>query len=128
MNRIILKYFQFFACKAEDALPVLTPRKTARRRTLTNLKGETMISKFLTNDKWLSDYALSCGYIETNEGYTEGLYRLSLEKEANIYHVKLFHTDIGRVLWNSYDTLTEARKAFKRELSLHNLKRQIPNE
>ena len=42
MNRIILKYFQFFACKAEDALLVLTHRKTARRRTLTNLKGDTM--------------------------------------------------------------------------------------
>lgn len=85
-----------------------------------------MISKFLTNDKWLSDYSLSCGYIETNAGYNDNAeFRLSLWKDS-IYHVRLHHNDNGRIFWDSFDTLTEAREAFKRTLKNYNLKRAIP--
>lgn len=87
----------------------------------------TSSPKFYTKDKWLTDYALSCGYLEVNEGYNgDSLYRLSLEKEASVYHVKLFNSDNGRIFWDSFEKLPEARKRFKRALKVYLLTRKLP--
>ena len=59
--------------------------------------------KFKTKTGLLTDYALSCGYIETKNG-------VRLEKEHNVYHVK---SHVDGFKWMSYDKLTEARKMYK---------------
>ena len=61
----------------------------------------------------LSSYGLSCGYIER---YTTKDVRIQLSKENNCYHVKASNkTHEGKWQgWQSYDTLTEARKALSK--------------
>jgi hypothetical protein len=50
----------------------------------------------------LSEYGLSCGYVETcTDRHKE------LHKEGGVYHVR---TDLA---WQSFDKLSAARKAFK---------------
>ena len=56
---------------------------------------------------------LSCGYVEQ---YTTKNVRIQLSKENNCYHVKASNkTHEGKwSIWQSYDTLKEARKALSK--------------
>ena len=69
-----------------------------------------MQTKFKTKAGRLTLYALACGYIERNE--VSDL-RLDLWHEGACFHV-LAHdfANHNRVFWESFDTLTDARKFF----------------
>lgn len=70
----------------------------------------------------LTDYGLSLGMIERWTGKPVELRMVSLNlwKEHGTYHVRAHdHDCLGRLFWDSFDTLTAARKRFdsaKREL------------
>lgn len=77
-------------------------------------------SRFYTKTGWLSPYALACGYIEcqrvihTLPGGGHEDVRVTLERDSACIHIKAS----GRYtrIWESFDTLTEARKFFKKTL------------
>ena len=61
----------------------------------------------------LSDYALSCGYIEKhdNEGINTTLWK---EPACKVYQVRQHNFNTGkRVFWKSFDVRLEAYKFFK---------------
>lgn len=62
--------------------------------------------------KTISTYDLACGkqlFIERENGNSKRLY-----KEANIYHFVFRRTGwMGQFHWQSFDTLAEARKAWR---------------
>ena len=57
----------------------------------------------------LTDYALSCGYIQKKE---IGNKIVKLFKEHTTYHITVIETGI-KSKWLSFDKLTEARKEYK---------------
>lgn len=69
--------------------------------------------KFYNKDSSLTDYALSCGYIEqtflSNDNSRD---RVTLEKEHNCYYVRYFKN--GMCDWAVYENITDARKAFRK--------------
>jgi hypothetical protein len=73
------------------------------------------LAKFYTENGWLSEYALDCGYIERIDHNNQWL---SLWKEG-CYHVRWhnFETDT-RILWESFDTVEEARKFFTKQAEI----------
>ena len=67
--------------------------------------------KFKNKDGSCTMYALACGYYDKA---TINNTELTLEKDNTRYHVKLFClVNRTRYLWNSFDTLTEARLNYK---------------
>lgn len=64
--------------------------------------------KFKTAEGKLTDYALSCGYIEA---FTHPLtnIRITLWKEHSAYHVTRAYFGSRRISWESFDTLGKAR-------------------
>lgn len=61
---------------------------------------------FYTAKGDLTPYAFACGYVETRG-------RMTLSKEG-CWHVKGFsRTDLTKVVWENFDTLSEARKFFR---------------
>lgn len=87
------------------------------------------MGKFVTSKKWLTDYSLSCGYLEVNKGYNTGSpYRFSLGKECGVYHVKGYDERLGRLFWESFDNLISARKFFSGALRDYGCQRRIPVE
>ena len=56
--------------------------------------------------KNVSAYELSCGCVQKEGNF-------SLTKEHSVYHIKGFDKQDKHV-WKSFDTLTEARKEFKK--------------
>ena len=62
--------------------------------------------------RWLSAYALACGYLET---FQTGAERLTLWQEHGAYHVRRHHDEEGRRMWDVAETLAEARRIFARE-------------
>lgn len=83
--------------------------------------------KFITSKKQLTVYALACGYLETNKGYDKGNeYRFTLGMEHTAYHVKGFNKDIGRICWEVFDDINDARKYFMKTLKEYNQQREIP--
>lgn len=92
--------------------------------------------KFFTSRGWLTDYALACGYIETqaekvtNTGTLEhpNFKGISVDMwlYSGVYHIRVHNfTEGKRVLWECEDTLPEARKFFTQCLKAHNLTRKI---
>ena len=85
--------------------------------------------KFLTTKKWLTDYALSCGYMEVTKGYTTPgcpIY-VSLSKEHGAYKVAFIDrcmSGYNSVEW--FRTLPAARKAFTENCRRGGLSRKIP--
>ena len=70
-----------------------------------------MKPKFHNASGTLTDYALGCGYLEKR---TDGKIETTLWKEHGVYHVRQHEFDgRGRIFWDTYHTLTEARKRFK---------------
>lgn len=65
----------------------------------------------------LTDYGLSCGYVEFRE-LDGGLYTIRLWKEHGAYHVRMHHKYNGRIFWDVFSTLTEARKRYRQALPI----------
>ena len=68
--------------------------------------------KFYNKDSSLTDYALSCGYIESTYLDKSFKVRVTLEKEHACYHVK--YTKNGLTDWAVYENLAYARKVFRK--------------
>ena len=68
-----------------------------------------MDKKFYNAKGELTDYSLSCGYMQLAENENE---RVRLYKESNVYHVIHFDIINGKRLWLSFDVLTLARKQY----------------
>lgn len=72
------------------------------------------MQKTHTKNLDLTNYGLSCGYINRHE-YDKNV--LQFYKEHNCFHVKYTnYNDTNKSYWNTFDRLTEARKAYKTEL------------
>lgn len=84
--------------------------------------------KFVTSNNWLTEYALACGYMEVSKGYSTPGCRLraSMQRDGIVYHVKVHSTEHGRIGWETFDLLSEVRKAFSETLRLNGLQRKIP--
>jgi len=69
--------------------------------------------KFYTLKGYLTDYALSCGYVEKLK---DNNITLELYKEHCVYHVRKHNNITGeRIFWKSFESLTEARDFFIKE-------------
>ena len=70
--------------------------------------------KFKTKAGWLTPYALNCGYVErhdVNAVVTE-LFKYS---GCDGYHVRQHdHVKGKRVVWDTHEKLTDARKQYKK--------------
>jgi len=65
------------------------------------------------NKGQLTAYALSCGCMETHRVPRGHMVNVNLWKEHGTYHVRAHnHTTGKRLFWDSFDTLTKARKRF----------------
>ena len=83
--------------------------------------------KFVTSNGWLTEYALACGYLEVSKGYGTGCrIRARMEKDSACYHVRVFTKEFGQGQWDTYETLSEARNAFRQVLKENGLQRKIP--
>jgi hypothetical protein len=78
--------------------------------------------KFKTKNGWLTPYALACGYIETVQSER---YSITLEWNCGIgYDIRVHdHKDGLRLMWETYEHLTEARKIFSDRCRQFNVKR-----
>lgn len=87
-----------------------------------------MKNKFITARKFLTPYTLACGYIETST--EDNGYQVTLCDNMGIgYDVKVYDSiNHVREYWETYETLTEARKIFMQLIKQYKLKRVIPNE
>ena len=73
------------------------------------------LTKFYTRDGWLSDYSLDCGYLEHVYHNNQWL----LLWKDGCYHVRWFDfAENKRVLWETFDSLTEARAFYKKQAQL----------
>lgn len=59
----------------------------------------------------LTSYGLACGYIER---YELGEYSVQLWHEGACFHVRLHSTYDGRIFWDSFERLSDARKCYGR--------------
>lgn len=78
--------------------------------------ANTTTPKFKNADGTLTVYAFGCGYVEETDGPTYGV-RLWLD---GVWHVRRHHTAPGmagyiRESWESFDTLGDARKFYRKE-------------
>ena len=92
------------------------------------VKNTTISNKQITKHGFcfaeITPYGLACGYVQKVENKSETR-RLTLRKEANVYHVVYSDTErIPResngnhyVNWATFETLKEARQAFNSFLS-----------
>ncbi len=73
-----------------------------------------MKTKFYNKSGDLSLYSFLCGYVQSEE--TERM-RKELFLEHSVFHVKAYQLKDGlfsdTVVWNTFDSLTEARKNYK---------------
>lgn len=69
-----------------------------------------MKDKFKTKNGWLTVYALACGYVEE---FDNGKARLTIELNGG-FQVKWYpYVQQGKMAWERFDTIVEARKCFK---------------
>lgn len=68
--------------------------------------------KFYLKNGELTAYSFACGYIQRAVIGGAGGVQLDLWREGACYHVRGHKYGEGRLFWDSYDTLGEARKAF----------------
>ena len=70
---------------------------------------------FYTTDGKLTSYALACGYVERHDDdYRDSSVSTRLWREHTVYHVlsdRDTATSHSRLSWETFATLTEARKA-----------------
>lgn len=63
----------------------------------------------------LDRYAMACGYVQRIE---QGQLRLDLWREGACYHVRAHEfgdTGRGRLFWESFNKLTDARRFYRRQ-------------
>ena len=79
-----------------------------------------MSDKFRNNDGSLTAYALACGYVQF-ERVNGGRFvvRLSGGGGSGCYHVQVWDEklSLGMAAWETFDTLTEARKAMRQAIA-----------
>lgn len=75
----------------------------------TNLFGVDRTSVYYTKQGRLTDYALSCGYIEKKE---IGSVNVTLWKEYGTYHIRAHDQEKGRIFWDSTNRLLTARMIY----------------
>ena len=84
--------------------------------------------KFCTSRGWLTNYALTCGYVESQKKeipFFEGV-SVNMWLDSGIYHVRVHDFTHGkRILWECKETLQEAREVFTQCLKANNLTRKI---
>ncbi len=71
-----------------------------------------MKAKFYNKNGELSFYSFCCGYVQSEES---GNLRKELYKDS-VYHFKVISRKddiVERLVWDSFYSLTEARKAYK---------------
>lgn len=87
---------------------------------------ETHGKQFYNKDDSLTVYYFACGYIEkftvTSEDGKKSAY-VTLEKDSACWHVKALISDSRT--WESFDTLTEARKFYKAQKRIINSLTQV---
>ena len=75
---------------------------------------------FFTKSGELTSYALACGYVKEWHLVKESTkIQVKLWQEHNIYHVRSHNFATTRIKWESFHTLSEARREFyaqKREV------------
>ncbi len=85
------------------------------------------MSKFITAKKELSSYAFECGYIEANTGYHKDI-SIWMQLDG-CFHVRGHdHINNERLFWDAYESMTDARKAFKARLKEFKQTRKIPKD
>lgn len=69
---------------------------------------------FKTKSGLLTPYAFACGYIEEQQNGVTGI-KVWLSHNSGIgYDVRAYnHLEHERLMWETYETLTAARKAYK---------------
>jgi hypothetical protein len=76
-----------------------------------------------TKNNELTDYGLSCGYIERKQ---DNYGQVTLFKEHAVFHVKRISYFVdGRPIqdaWLCFESIKDARRAFKRQCQLHDFK------
>ena len=70
----------------------------------------------LTKSGSISAYGFACGYVERKANGTTGLWK-KMYKEHNVFHVR---SNVKDVEWKSFDTLKDAKKAYK-EININGL-------
>lgn len=80
-----------------------------------------MKNKFRNKDGSLTLYAFACGYIEVehfNDYAPMSGIDIKLWHEGACFHVRAHDFDTReRLFWESFDTLTEARKFYRKKIS-----------
>ena len=68
--------------------------------------------KFYNKNGDLSEYSFCCGYVQSEE---KNNIRKELYKEHTVYHFKVISREdyVKRLVWDSFYSLTDARKAYK---------------
>lgn len=90
-------------------------------------RGEILQPQFRTSTGRLTAYSICCGYLEQKEAPGEVI--TTLWHEGAVYHVKQFDHDKMKVnLWESFETLAEARNCFGRAKGKLTTKRLTNNE
>lgn len=81
------------------------------------------LSRFYTSRGLLTSYSLSCGYVERASSPPDergSMVEVSLWHEGAVYHVRAHRfgdgPDSGRIAWDCFDTLADARSRFFRSL------------
>ena len=80
--------------------------------TLSNLKKASNTEFYLKNGD-LTVYGLHCGYVQRKK--VDNKY-VTLFHEHSTYHVQGGTSDQARSFWESFDTLSEARKFYKKQV------------
>jgi hypothetical protein len=83
--------------------------------------------------KRLSGYELACGCVQTKSSivHPDGVSVLNttLWKEHSVYHVRSHeHSERGRLVWNTFDTLQKAQKNFTAQVRTFHRQSQILGE
>lgn len=73
--------------------------------------------KLKTKRGRITSYGFACGYVESRE-LDDGLYNIRLWGEHGLYHVRMHHSYNGRIFWDTFHTLTEARKRYREALPI----------
>ena len=84
-----------------------------------------MKAMFHNNDGSLTAYALACGHIQT-EPVPGGRFEVRLSADG-CYHVQVRDAELslGLAAWETYDTLTEARKGMRKAIAYF---RSLPSD
>jgi len=79
---------------------------------------EAAFRLFYTAKSWLTDYALRCGYVERDEH--NGV-STTLWNEHGTFHVRQHSDSAGRIFWDSFGSVREARARFTRAVRAINI-------